>query len=87
MKIVEVLKEIQKERKLTNKQMAESLDVHRESWVRNKKTNKIAAEPFMRASEAFPELLLRLVASDETPQNRNLGYLWGKLIDWIIRGK
>ena len=47
---------MQKKRKLTNNQMAESLSIHKVSWLRIKRCGIIGPETLLKALQVYPEL-------------------------------
>ena len=83
--IVEELIRIQKERHLTDRQMADILGIHRESWSRNKRTGKIAPSVFIRAAKVFPTLRGFDFSSHpyQKPPKRFLGGLWDRLKELV----
>jgi len=93
MMIVNALVKIQKQRKLNDSQMAESLGVHRVSWCRNKRTGVISAEVLLRAFEVYPELLnefttpVQDVAHHVRPSNGKEGRYRGWLRGLLARVK
>lgn len=82
--IVKQLIEIQKNKNLTDGQFAQSLDIHRLSWVRNKRTQIISADVLLKALIVYPELKEMFLSSFEKPyqkpQNKNL---WGRIRESI----
>ena len=85
--IVKQLIEIQKQRGLTNSQMAESLGIHKVSWYRNKRTKVIDAATLLRAFEVYPELREEFLSSFPNPAKRAhkrfLGGLLPRLMNYI----
>lgn len=75
--IVAELIKIQKQRGLTNDQFAESLGIHKVSWLRNKRTRIISGDVVLKAFKVYPEvkdvfLSAFTTAPDEAHQNKNL---------------
>ena len=70
--IVNRMIEFQEARGLTDLQFAKSLDIHLESWRRNKRTEVIDARVLLRALFAYPELkeLFLADATDRMPHRR-----------------
>ena len=70
--IVAELIQIQKKRKLTNNQMAKSLNIHEVSWFRIKRCGTIGPETLIRAIWVYPELkeiFLRSFNKDKSYNN------------------
>ena len=97
--IVAELIKIQKQRHLTNDQMAKSLGIHKVSWLRNKRTGVINGDVVLKAFEVYPELEEDFVASfigvkpaltfDEKPPKPHCGFLWHKvkvLVSRLFKG-
>ena len=74
MMIVAELLKIQKERKLTNRQMAEILGIHTISWYRIKRTKTIGADILLRAFGIFPELRDQFLSSFTNQQDKTTTY-------------
>ena len=55
--LIDALKEIQKEKKLTNQRMADKLGIHKISWLRIKSRRAEFGKKFlMGVRQAYPEL-------------------------------
>ena len=61
--IVEWLIKIQETRNLTDDHFAQSLGIHRVSWVRNKRTKVISSDTLLKALEVYPELKEKFLSS------------------------
>lgn len=85
--IVDELVKIQKQRRLTNRQMADNLGIHRISYYRNKRTKVIGAAILLRAFEVYPELRESFLSSitDRSlrPSDKRGGSVGSLLVDFL----
>jgi len=91
--IVDELIKLQKEQGLNNQQFADSIGIHKQSWLRIKRARIIGVDTYLYAASVYPELqgifkATYFIKDDNsrpyiTHQNRNLTDLGHRVIGSI----